>query len=166
MHGTRDLRTHEPTIGIGQGGPGPPTGAAGFWLPQENMALRQGKIILSMTLVLLLAGGVPVFGQATRTFTGKITEIAQRTGGTEFDVGRHRNFYILHLEEYPETGFRLSPEDAVRFGVIDPTGITGLLTPKKSKGLGWKVKLTCEGQSIWDSQPPTYRVPDVERLEN
>ncbi|MGB7910923.1 MAG: hypothetical protein WCF59_01725 [Desulfobaccales bacterium] len=127
------------------------------------MAYRQGKIVLSMALALLLAGSGPVFGQATRTFTGKIIEIAR---GTELDVDRHGNFYILHLEEYPETSFRLSPEDAVRFGVVDPTGITGLLTPQKSKGLGWRVRLTCEGKATGGPNSPTYRVLDVERLEN
>ena len=116
-----------------------------------------------MALALLLAGSGPVFGQATRTFTGKIIEIAR---GTELDVDRHGNFYILHLEEYPETSFRLSPEDAVRFEVIDPTGTTGLLTPKKSKGLGWKVKLTCEAKTYGGSESPTYRVITLERLEN
>ncbi len=125
---------------------------------------RPGKIILmTMALVLLLANGGPVFGQDTRTFTGKITEIAR---GTELDVDQHGNFYTLHLEEYPETSFRLTPEDAVRFGVVDPTGITGLLTPKKSKGLGWKVKLTCEGKATGGRNSPTYRVLDLERLEN
>ncbi|MGA8571407.1 MAG: hypothetical protein ACLP7A_04455 [Desulfobaccales bacterium] len=125
---------------------------------------RPGKIILmSMALVLLLAGGGPVFGLDTKTFTGKIIEIAR---GTELNVLRHGNFYILHLQEYPETSFRLSPEDAVRFGVIDPTGITGLLTPKKSKGLGWKVRLTCEGKATGGAESPTYQVLNVERLEN
>ena len=118
---------------------------------------------MTMAMVLLLAAGGPVFGQDTRTFTGKITEIAR---GTELDVDRHGNFYILHLEEYPETSFRLTPEDAVRFGVVDPTGITGLLTPKKSKGLGWKVTVTCEGKATGGRNSPTYRVLDLERLEN
>jgi hypothetical protein len=131
------------------------------------MALRNNKIILSMTLALLLAlllaGSGPVFGQATKTFTGKISEIAR---GTELDVGRHGNFYILRLEEYPQASFRLSPEDAVRFGVINPTGTTGLLTPRMSKGLGWKVKLTCEARYTGESESPTYRVLAVQRLEN
>ena len=37
------------------------------------MAFRNGKIILSMALAFLLAGSGPVFGQATKTFTGKIS---------------------------------------------------------------------------------------------
>ena len=127
------------------------------------MAFRNGKIILSMALAFLLAGSGPVFGQATKTFTGKISEIAR---GTELDVDRHGNFYILRLEEYPQVSFRLSPEDAVRFGVIDPAGTTGLLTPKMSKGLGWKVKLTCEAKYTGKSESPTYLVIAVDRLEN
>lgn len=127
------------------------------------MAFRNGKIILSMALAFLLAGSGPVFGQATKTFTGKISEIAK---GSELDVDRHANFYILRLEEYPQVSFRLSPEDAVRFGVIDPTGTTGLLTPRMSKGLGWKVKLTCEARYTGVAESRTYRVLAVERLEN
>jgi len=130
---------------------------------QENMAFRNGKIILSMALAFLLAGMGPVFGQDTKTFTGKISEISQ---GTELAVGRTGDFFILRLEEYPQARFFLSPEDAVRFEVIDPTGTTGLLTPKKSKGLGWKVKLTCEAKTYEGSESPTYRVIAVERLEN
>jgi len=127
------------------------------------MALRNGKIILSMALAFLLAGSGPVFGQSTKTFTGKISEIAR---GTELDVDRHGDFYILRLEEYPLVSFRLSPEDAVKFGVIDPTGTTGLLTPKMSKGLGWRVKLTCEARYIGRSESRTYLVLALERLEN
>ena len=130
-------------------------------MQQENMAFRNGKIILSMALAFLLAGSGPVFGQATKTFTGKIIEIAR---GTELDVDKHENFYILRLEEYPQTSFRLSPADAVRFGVIDPTGISGLLTPRMSKGLGWEVKLTCGANYSGNSQSPTYRVITLERL--
>ena len=127
------------------------------------MAFRNGKIILSMALAFLLAGIGPAFGQATKTFTGKIIEIAR---GTELAVGRQGNFFILRLEEYPQARFFLSTEDAVRFEVIDPTGTTGLLTPKKSKGLGWKVKLTCEAKTYGGSESPTYRVITLERLEN
>ncbi len=127
------------------------------------MALRNGKIILSMTLALLLAGVGPVFGQATKTFTGKISEIAR---GIELDVDKRDIFYTLRLEEHPGFIFRLTPEEAVRSGVIEGTGNTVLLTPRMSKGMGWKVKLTCEARYTGKSESPTYRVLAVERLEN
>ncbi len=130
-------------------------------LQPENMALGATNILLGLALALLLARSGPAFGEATKTFTGKIIEIAR---GTELDVDKHENFYILRLEEYPQTSFRLSPEGAVRFGVIDPTGISGLLTPRMSKGLGWDVKLTCGASYSGNSQSPTYRVITLERL--
>ncbi len=61
----------------------------------------------------------PVSGQATKTFTGKISEIAK---GTELDIAKTDIFYTVRLEEYPKIRFRLTPEDAVRFGVIDAYG--------------------------------------------
>ncbi len=131
------------------------------------MALRNDKIILSMTLALLLAfllaGSGPVFGQATKTFTGKISEIDR---GTELDVDKRDIFYTLRLAEHPGFIFRLTPEEAVKSGVIEATGNTVVLTPRMSKGLGWKVKLTCEARYTGKSESPTYRVLAVERLEN
>jgi hypothetical protein len=127
------------------------------------MALRNAKIILIMALAFLLAGSGPVFGQATKTFVGKISEIAK---GSELDVDRRDIFYTLRLAEHPGVIFRLTPEEAVKSGVIEATGNTVVLTPRMSKGLGWKVKLTCEGRYTGKSESPTYRVLTVERLEN
>jgi hypothetical protein len=127
------------------------------------MAFRNGKIILSMALAFLLAGSGPVFGQATKTFTGKISEIAK---GSELDINKRDIFYTLRLAEHPGILFRLTPEEAVRFGVIEATGNTVVLTPRMSKGLGWKVKVTCEARYTLGSESPTYRVLAVERLEN
>jgi hypothetical protein len=127
------------------------------------MAFRNGKIILGMALVFLLAGSGPVFGQATKTFSGKISEISK---GSELDVDRRDIFYTLRLAEHPGIMFRLTPEEAVRSGVIEATGNTVVLTPKMSKGLGWKVKLTCEARYIGRSESRTYVVLAVERLEN
>jgi len=127
------------------------------------MAFRNGKIILSMALAFLLAGSGPVFGQATKTFTGKISEIAK---GSELDIAKRDIFYTLRLAEHPGILFRLTPEEAVRSGVIEATGNTVVLTPRMSKGLGWKVKLTCEARYTGGAEFPTYRVLAVERLEN
>jgi len=127
------------------------------------MAFRNGKIILSMALAFLLAGSGPVFGQGTKTFTGKISEIAK---GSELDIDKRDIFYTLRLAEYPGTLFRLTPEETVKSGVIEATGNTVVLTPRMSKGLGWKVKLTCEARYTGRAESPTYRVLAVERLEN
>jgi len=126
------------------------------------MVMRNSKIILGLALVFLLGVVGPVSGQATKTFTGKITEIAK---GTELDIAKTDVFYTLRLEEYPKIRFRLSPQDAVRFGVVDATGTSGVLTPKKSKGLGWKVKMTCDANKTGPLDAPSYKVISLERLE-
>jgi len=126
------------------------------------MATRNGKIILGLALVLLMAGVWPVFAQATKDFTGKITEIAK---GTELNVDKRDIFYIVRLDEYPNTQFRLSLEDARRFGVIGETGATAVLSPKMSKGLGWKVKLTCDASKTGSLKSPIYKVISLARLD-
>jgi hypothetical protein len=127
------------------------------------MAMRHGKIILGLALVFLLGVVGPVSGQSTKTFTGKITEISK---GSELNIAKTDIFYTLRLEEFPKIHFRLSPQDAVRFGVVDATGTSGVLTPKKSKGLGWKVKIACDPNKTGPLDAPSYKVISLERLEN
>jgi hypothetical protein len=126
------------------------------------MATRNGNIILGLALVLLLAGVWQAFALDTKTFTGKITEIAK---GTELDVAKKDIFYIVRLDEYPNIQFRLTPEDAVRFGVIEPTGPTAVLSPRMSKGLGWKVKLACDANKTGPLKAPVYKVISLKRLD-
>jgi hypothetical protein len=118
------------------------------------------KQILGLALVLVLAGVAPVLAQG-KTFTGTITEIAR---GTELDVGRHANYFVLRLKEYPETEFRLAQDEAVRYGVVDPTGTSGLLTPKKCKGLGWKVKLSAKPAFTGWTSSNSYQVLSLQKL--
>jgi hypothetical protein len=127
------------------------------------MAARKIKLVIVMVLVLLLVDLAALCGQGTKTYTGKIREIAK---GTELDVNQHGTFYILRLEGQPKISFRLSPQDAVRFGVIDPTGTTGLLTPKKSKGLGWQVELNCNPENIGSRDVPVYKVTSLVRVDD
>ena len=127
------------------------------------MVMRHSKIILGLALVFLLGVVGPVAGQATKIFTGKISEIAK---GSELDIAKTDVFYTLRLEEYPKIRFRLTPQDAVRFGVVDATGTSGVLTPKKSKGLGWKVKITCDANKTGPLDAPSYKVTSVERLDS
>ena len=126
------------------------------------MATRNGKIVLGLTLVLLMAGVGAVFAQATKTFTGKITEIAK---GTELGASKRDIFYTVRLDEHPNIQFRLSLEDAKRFEVIGPTGATAVLSPKMSTGLGWKVKLTCDANKTGPLKSPIYKVISLERLD-
>ncbi len=122
---------------------------------------RKSKLILGLTLVLLLVDLGPIFGQAGKVFTGKITEIAR---GMELDIAKHDTFYILRLEEYDRAQFRLTSEDAVRYGLIEKAGPTGIVTPKMSKGIGWRVKLTCDPKYAGDLKSPTYRVTSLVKL--
>jgi len=120
----------------------------------------RNKALIGLILVWLITWAAAAHGQATKTFTGKITEVAK---GTELDVDRHGNFYTIRLNEYPNTQFRLSPQDAVGFGVIEPGGTT-ILTPKHIKALGWKVKLTCDPGNLGSVKAPVYRVTSLVRL--
>ena len=125
--------------------------------------MRKSKIILGLVLVLLLVDLSPIFGQAGKTFTGKIIEISK---GSELDLNKKDTFYILRLDEYLKVKFRLTPEDAVRFGVIDTTGTSGVITPRMSKGLGWKVKLTCDPKNLGENAAPIYKVTAMVKLED
>ncbi len=125
--------------------------------------MRNNKIILGLALVFLLGVVGPVAGQTTKTFTGKISEIAK---GSELDIGKTDIFYIVKLEEYTKIKFRLTPEDAVKFGVIEKAGLTGVVTPKMGTGMGWKVKLTCNATNLGDYKVPVYKVTALERLDH
>ena len=132
---------------------------------------RKFKFIIGLALTLLLVDlgptlaqyGGPTLTQATKTFTGKITEIAV---GTELDVAKYAKFYIVRLEEYPKIQFRLSLEDAEKYGLIARGGPTGVVTPRMSKGIGWRVKLTCDPLYAGDIKNPTYRVTALQKLED
>jgi hypothetical protein len=132
---------------------------------------RKFKFIIGLALALLLVDlgltlaqyGGPTLTQATKTFTGKITEIAV---GTELDVAKYAKYYIVRLEEYPKIQFRFTLEDAERYGLVARGGPTGVVTPKMSKGIGWRVKLTCDPLYTGDIKNPTYRVTALQKLED
>ena len=125
--------------------------------------MHRNKALLGLGLVLVIAWAGAAHGQVTKSFTGKITEIAR---GTQLDVGKKDTFYMLRLEDYPKIEFRLASEDAVRFGVIEAAGLTQVVTPKMSKGLGWKVKLDCDANKTGALKAPVYKVISLERLND
>jgi len=119
----------------------------------------RSKVLLGLWLAVVLGWAGAAQGQAvTKTFTGIIKEIGKATS-IRGDI-----FYIIKLEEYPNPEFRISAKDAAHFGVIDAAGPTGVVTPKKSKGIGWKVKLTTENKYEGTLNAPSYRVISLERL--
>jgi hypothetical protein len=127
------------------------------------MRFLRNQVLLGVTLILLIIWAGAVSAQTTKTFTGKITEIAK---GSQLDIAKTDIFYTIKLEEHPKIQFRLTPEDAARFGVIDKAGPTGVLTPKMNKGLGWSVKLTCDGNNLGENRAPVYKVTALVRLED
>jgi hypothetical protein len=125
--------------------------------------MYRSAILLGVWLALLMAGAGSAPAQSTRSFTGKITGIAR---GTELDLGKRDTFYIVRLGSYPKTEFRLPHADAVRYGVIVAAAPTAVVTPKQSKGLGWRVKLICENKNIGERTAPVYKVISLERLDD
>jgi len=125
--------------------------------------MHHSRALLGLGLGLVIAWAGAAHGQAGKPFTGKITGIAR---GTQLEIGKKDTFYILQLADYPKTEFRLAHEDAVRFGVIEAAGPTAVVTPKQSKGLGWRVKLICDGKNLGLVKAPIYKVISLERLND
>ncbi|OGP71738.1 MAG: hypothetical protein A2Y80_01725 [Deltaproteobacteria bacterium RBG_13_58_19] len=112
-------------------------------------------------LVLLGAFTVLTAAAQTRlTYVGKIQEIASKTGLT---LGSSGKYLALRLDSQPKLDFRLTVEDGVRFGLIEETGTSAVLTPGRLKGLGWKVRLTCEKKATFTDT--LYWVTNLERLD-
>jgi hypothetical protein len=124
---------------------------------------HRNKVLLGLGLALVIAWAGAAHAQATKSFSGKITQIAK---GTQLDVGKQGTFYMVRLEEHPSIEFRLASEDAVRFGVVAAGGPAQVATSKMSKGLGWKVKLTCDAHKTGSLKNPVYKVMSLERLDD
>ena len=120
------------------------------------------KVIILLVLALLPAVTVLAASEQTTglTFVGKIEEIASKTVmGT---LGTER-FLTIKLDSKPKLDFRITAMNAARFGLIDTDQPSAVITPGKVKGLGWKVRLTCDRKtSLGD---PVYMVTNVERLD-
>ena len=128
------------------------------------MKLSRKTIITTLLLLaFFLAGALASSGApATATFTGKIQDIRKATA---LGLGKRETFYTIKLDNKPKPEFRLSVEDAVHYGLVDPAGPSMVVTPKMKKGLGWKVTLTCEGPT-GSLSAPVYRVKALKRLDN
>jgi hypothetical protein len=127
------------------------------------MLTRRNLALLTLGLALAIGWTGAAQSQATKIFTGKITEIAR---AVELDLGKRENFYVVRLAEHPNVEFRLTSGEAVKTGIIDATGPTGVVTPKMSKGLGWRVKLTCEAYFVGTAKAPVHKVLSLERLSD
>jgi len=126
---------------------------------------RSRKIISCVLLAMLLAGAnvnAAPSKASTTIFTGKITEINKSVA---LGLGKREHYLIIKLDSQVNASFRLSPEDAVRYGFIEETGPTQILTPKQTKALGWKVKLECDSAAEGALNRPVYRVKSLEKID-
>ena len=125
--------------------------------------MRGYRIIPGLLLAIFLAGvGAAYAKSPIITFTGKIQEIRSATA---LDIGKADKFITIKLDTELKAEFRLSHEDAVRYGLIDPAGPSQVLTTRRSKGLGWKVRLTCDNDPQGSLTAPVYKVKSLERID-
>jgi hypothetical protein len=121
--------------------------------------LRKSLILCGLLVCALAAGA---YGQAIVYFHGKITEISKTA---PMVPGETKTFLIIKLDTKPNMEFRISRENALKYGLIE-AGASGFLTPKQLKGLGWKVKLTCSKEEKAFSGTPIYQVISLERVNH
>jgi hypothetical protein len=119
------------------------------------------QALIGLILVAFLAAAGAARAQERKIFTGKISEIAR---ATQLDLGKKEKFYVVRLAEHPRTEFRLTSEAAVRYGIIKAAGLSDVVTPKMSKGLGWRVKLSCDPYPTGPLEQPSYKVRSLKRL--
>jgi hypothetical protein len=124
---------------------------------------RRGKIISGLLMAILLAWVEGAAGQSLTYFTGKITEISR---GTALGLMQHGNFFIIRLDSKPKLEFRITQEDAVKYGLIRAAGSSEVLTPGQVKGLGWQVKLAVTKESAGIGTSTVYQVKSVERIND
>ncbi len=125
--------------------------------------MKQSKIILSSVLTLVLFWVAAAAGQGLAYYKGKITEISK---ATQLGLGEKGTFFTIRIDTKPKMDFRLSREDAVKYGLIEAGGGSEVLTPKQMKGLGWNVRITVEKESRGLQGNPVYHVKDVERMSD
>ncbi len=119
------------------------------------------KIILLLLLLWPLT--VPALAQQNTglIFVGKIEEIASKTTMT---VGATEKYLALKLDSKPKLDIRITARVAAKFGLIDTAEPPAVIPPSRVKGLGWKVKLTCDKIVSFGGEP-IYLVTNLERLD-
>ena len=119
------------------------------------------KIVLLSVLFLVVAVQSGAEQTTGLVFVGKIQEISSKTTLTPTSK---ENSLVIKLDSKPNTEFLLTAADGARFGLIETKGPSPILAPGRVKGLGWKVRLTCDKQSFAFGNP-TYTVTNLERLD-
>jgi hypothetical protein len=127
------------------------------------MKTCRGKIFITILLAICLTGIMAPAAQASVTFKGKIDEIRKATA---LGLGERDVFFVIKLNTEPYKLFRMTPNDALSYGIIDQVGNSQIVTPKQAVGLGWKVKLDCDPNPEGALNRPVYRVKDLEKLDD
>ncbi len=134
------------------------------WVPITktvgNFTVLMNKKLLALLFLVSLLGAGLAYGQAPDvSFTGRITEISK---SIDLGVMRTEQLLVIKLDNLPNTQFKISRDEAVRAGIIETSGVSAVLTPGQTKGIGWKVKLFCKNQGT--VKTPNYRVKSLERI--
>lgn len=115
-------------------------------------------------LLLVLLFAVTVLSAADKItgliFVGKIQEVGSKTTLTPTSTEK---YLVIKLDSKPNIDFRLTATDAARFGLIEAKGPSPIITPGRVKGLGWKVRLTCDKQTTFSES--IYMVTNLEKLD-
>jgi hypothetical protein len=121
------------------------------------------KIFLILAMVVAPAVTALAADQSTGLiFTGKIEELALKTSMLT-ELGKAERYLSIKLDNKPKGDFRIKTKDAARFGLIENTEPSAVLTPGKVRGVGWKVRLTCNKKLTLGE--PIYLVTSLERLD-
>lgn len=116
-------------------------------------------LLLLLWLVMVGAGAAQDKGL---TYVGKIEEVATKTQMTA--VGATDRFLTIKLDKHPGTEFRITTQDAANFGLIDTAKPSAVLRPGQVKGMGWKVRLTCDRITAF-GRDPVLQVIKLEKLD-
>jgi len=120
------------------------------------------KVILLLVLICVAPVVAGAASEGGLTFLGNIEEVSSKTQMTP--MGATEKFLVIKLDSKPKIDFRITAGDAARFGLIDTTQPSAVLRPGQVKGIGWKVRLTCNKQERF-AGGPIYMVVKLERLD-
>jgi hypothetical protein len=120
------------------------------------------RVILLLVLICVAPVVAGAASEKGLTFVGNIEEISSKTQMS--GIGAMERFLTIKLDSKPKLDFRITAGDAASFGLIDTAQPSAVLRPGQVKGVGWKVRLTCNKQEKFGGDP-IYMVVKLERLD-
>jgi hypothetical protein len=122
------------------------------------------KVILFVLMLSLPAMVLAAPDQSTGLiFIGKIEEIALKSNISPKGMGPVEKTLAIKLDSKPHLDLRITTKDAARFGLIDTAHPSAVLMPGQVKGVGWRVRLTCDKITVFGGES-IYKVVKVDRL--